>query len=219
MGNNSQSHRSQRQQPMELAYGHVMPQATEIEKAVLGALMIDKDAYLEVCDFLRPESFYEPRNQMVYEAIQKLSIEQNPVDVLTVTDMLEKMGKLDEVGGPTYIADLSSRVATSANIEYHAKVVAEKFLARQMVSYVSVIGKKTFDETYDIHDVVQEAESTLFELTQKNMKKDYSALGPIIGRAVDIVEKAHSNTGGLTGISTGFYKLDDMTCGWQDSDS
>lgn len=218
MGNNSQSHRSQRQQPMELAYGHVMPQATEIEKAVLGALMIDKDAYLEVCDFLRPESFYEPRNQLVYDAIQKLSIEQNPVDVLTVTDMLEKMGKLDEVGGPTYIADLSSRVATSANIEYHAKVVAEKFLARQMVSYVSVIGKKTFDETYDIHDVVQEAESTLFELTQKNMKKDYSALGPIIGRAVDIVEKAHSNTGGLTGISTGFYKLDDMTCGWQDSD-
>lgn len=126
---------------MELAYGHVMPQAIEIEKAVLGALMIDKDAYLEVCDLLRPESFYEPRNQKVYEAIQKLSIEQDPVDVLTVTDKLEKMGELDEVGGPTYIADLSSRVATSANIEYHAKVVAEKFLARQMVSYVSVIGK------------------------------------------------------------------------------
>lgn len=81
-----------------------------------------------------------------------------------------------------------------------------------------MIGKKTFDETYDIHDVVQEAESTLFELTQKNMKKDYSALGPIIGRAVEIVEKAHANTGGLTGISTGFYKLDDMTCGWQNSD-
>ena len=205
-------------QTMDLAYGHVMPQAPEVEKAVLGALMIDKDAYLEVCDLLRPESFYEPRNQMVYEAIMRLSVEQSPVDVLTVTDKLGRMGKLDEVGGPTYIAELSSKVATSANIEYHTKVVAEKYLARQMIHYVSVIGKKTFDETYDIKDVIQEAESTLFELTQKNMKKDYSALGPIIGRAVEIVEKAHSNTGGLTGISTGFYKLDDMTCGWQNSD-
>ncbi len=214
----NQKRKEKVEQPLELGYGHVMPQAPEIEKAVLGALMIDKDAYLEVCELLRPESFYEPRNQMVYEAIQKLSIEQSPVDVLTVTDKLGRLGKLDEVGGPTYVAELSSRVATSANIEYHAKVVAEKALARQMIHYVSVIGKKTFDETYDIKDVVQEAESTLFELTQKNMKKDYSPLGPIIGRAVDIVEKAHSNTGGLTGISTGFYKLDDMTCGWQDSD-
>jgi len=205
-------------QPMDLAYGHVMPQAPEVEKAVLGALMIDKDAYLEVCDLLRPESFYEPRNQMVYEAIMRLSVEQSPVDVLTVTDKLGKMGKLDEVGGPTYIAELSSKVATSANIEYHTKVVAEKYLARQMIHYVSVIGKKTFDETYDIKDVIQEAESTLFELTMKNMKKEYSALGPVIGRAVNIIEKAHANTGGLTGISTGFYKLDDITCGWQNSD-
>ena len=213
-----QKRKEQKNMPTDFTYGHVMPQAPEVEKAVLGALMIDKDAYLEVCDLLRPESFYEPRNQMVYEAIQKLSMEQNPVDVLTVADMLGKMGKLEEVGGPGYIADLSSRVASSANIDYHANVVAEKFLSRQMIQYVNVIGKKTFDETYDIKDVMQEAEATLLELSQKNMKKEYSALGPIIGRAVDIVEKAHSNTGGLTGISTGFYKLDDMTCGWQNSD-
>ena len=214
--------RQKRKEPVNMStdftYGHVMPQAPDIEKAVLGALMIDKDAYLEVCDLLKPESFYEPRNQMVYEAIMKLSMEESPVDVLTVADMLGKMGKLEEVGGPGYIADLSSRVATSANIDYHANVVAEKYLSRQMIQYVNVIGKKTFDETYDIKAVVQEAESTLFELSQKNMKKDYSVLAPIIGNAIKIVEKAHSNTGGLTGISTGFYKLDDMTCGWQDSD-
>ena len=144
-----QKRKEQRNMPTEFTYGHVMPQAPEVEKAVLGALMIDKDAYLEVCDLLRPESFYEPRNQMVYEAIQKLSMEQNPVDVLTVADMLGKMGKLEEVGGPGYIADLSSRVASSANIDYHANVVAEKFLSRQMIQYVNVIGKKTFDETYD----------------------------------------------------------------------
>ena len=204
------------QTPMEFA--HVQPQAPEVEKAVLGALMIDRDAYLEVCDRLRPESFYEPRNQMVYEAIVKLSSEENPVDVLTVTDQLAKMGKLDEIGGPGYIADLSSMVATSANIEYHANIIAEKYLARQMIQYVSAIGKKTFDETYDIKDVVQEAESTLFELSQKNMKKDYSVVAPIVDKALDVVKLAHSNKGGVTGISTGYIKLDDMTCGWQNSD-
>ncbi len=206
------------QSPMEFTYGHVMPQALEMEKAILGALMIDKDAYLEVCDLLRPESFYEPRNQMVYEAIQRLTMEESPVDVLTVTDKLGKMGKLEEVGGPGYVAELSSRVASSANIEYHANVVAEKYLSRQMIHYVGVIGKKTFDETYEIKDVIQEAESILFELTQKNMKKDYSVLAPILDNAIKIVEKAHSNIGGLTGISTGYYKLDDMTCGLQNSD-
>lgn len=206
------------QQVFDITYGHVMPQATDMEKAVLGALMIDKDAYLEVCDTLRPESFYEPRNQMVYEAIQRLAMKDSPVDVLTVTDMLGKMGKLEEVGGPGYIAELSSKVASSANIEYHANVVAEKYLSRQMIHFVGVIGKKTFDSTYDIKDVMQEAESTLFELSQKNTKKDYSVLAPVLDEAVKIVEIAHSNKGGLTGISTGLYKLDDITCGLQKSD-
>ena len=184
----SENRRRKEKEPlMDFTYGHVMPQATEMEKAVLGALMIDKDAYLEVCDLLRPESFYEPRNQMVYEAIMKLSMEESPVDVLTVTDKLGKMGKLEDVGGPGYIADLSSRVATSANIEYHANVVAEKYLARQMIQYVGEVGKKTFDETYAIKDVVDDAQAKLFELTQKNMKKDYSVLAPILDRAVKAV--------------------------------
>ncbi len=205
-------------QPIDLMYGHIQPQALEVGKAVLGALMIDKDAYMEVCDLLRPESFYEPRNQMVYDAIVRLSVDENPVDVLTVTDKLEKMGHLEEVGGPAYIAELSSKVATSANLEYHANIVAEKYLSRQMINYVNVIGKKAYDESYDIKDVVQEAESTLFELAQKNMKKDYSALSPIVDKAMELVNLAHSNKGGITGISTGYYKLDDMTCGWQNSD-
>ena len=213
-----QRNNNRREQPIDFTFGHVMPQATEMEKAVLGALMIDKDAYLEVCELLRPESFYEPKNQMVYDAIVHLSMEESPVDVLTVTDKLQKMGKLEELGGPGYIADLSSKVASSANIEYHANVVAEKFLSRQMISFVGEIGKKTFDETYDIKDVMQDAEARLFELSQKNMKKDYSVFAPILERAVKAVQQAHSNTGGVTGISTGFYKLDDITCGWQKSD-
>ena len=214
-----QRNNSRREQlPLDFTYGHVMPQALEVEKAVLGALMIDRDAYLEVCDKLIPESFYEPRNQLVYEAIRGLSMEESPVDVLTVTDKLEKMGHLEEVGGPAYIAELSSKVATSANIEYHSSIVAEKYLARQMIHYVGVVGKKVFDETYDIKDVVNEAESILLELSQNNMKKDYSVLSPIVDKAMDLVKIAHSNKGGITGISTGYYQLDDMTCGWQNSD-
>ena len=164
--------RKEKEQPMDFTFGHVMPQAVEMEKAVLGALMIDKDAYLEVSDLLRPESFYEPRNQMVYDAIRRLSMDDQPIDVLTVTNKLEKMGCLDQVGGPGYIAELSSRVASSANIEYHSNVVAEKYLSRQMINYVGVIGKKTFDETIDIKDVMNEAEAKLFEMTQNNIKKD-----------------------------------------------
>ena len=116
----SEDRRRTKKQPIDPTYGHIQPQAPEVEKAVLGALMIDKDAYVEVCEILRAESFYEPRHQKIYAAIQQLTVDEKPVDLLTVTEQLSKNGDLDEVGGPGYIADLSSRVATSANIEYHA---------------------------------------------------------------------------------------------------
>ncbi len=218
MGTNNSRRGNQSTKSIDLTYGHLQPQAPEVEKAVLGALMIDKDAYVEVCDKLSPESFYEPRNQMVYDAIRRLSLDENPVDILTVIDKLGKMGILDDVGGPNYIAELTSMVATSANIEYHANIVAEKYLARQMIHYVSMVGKKIYDESYDIKDVVEEAESKLFELSQKNMKKEYSVLSPLVDKAMDQVKLAHANQGGITGISSGISQLDDMTCGWQNSD-
>lgn len=201
-----------------LEYAHVQPHASEVEKAVLGALMIDKDAFMEVSDRLVPESFYEPRNQMVYDAIRSLSIEDCPIDVLTVTDKLAKMGKLEEVGGPGYIAELSSRVATSANVDYHTNIVAEKYLARQMIQYVNVVGKKVYDESYDIKDVIDEAECTLFELSQKNMKKDYSLLAPIVDKAKETIMQAYANKGELSGIASGISSLDEKTLGWQNSD-
>ena len=139
------------QQALDASYGHLQPQAVEVEKAVLGALMIDKDAYVEVCELLRPESFYEPRNQKVYEAIQQLNMDEKPVDMLTVTDQLTRNGVLEEVGGPGYIAELSSKVVTSAGLEYHANIVAQKSLSRQLINYTGVIGKKAYDETLDVH--------------------------------------------------------------------
>jgi replicative DNA helicase len=204
--------------PLDFAYGHVQPQALEVEKAVLGALMIDRDAYMEVCELLKIESFYDPRHQKIYEAIQQLSMEEQPVDVLTVTEQLTKLGTLVEVGGPGYVAELSSMVATSANIAYHANIVAQKYLSRQLISYTSIIGTKAFDETYDVNDVIQEAERILFEISRTNMKKDYTSVDPLISEATKIMQASAGNNGGVTGISTGYYRLDDVTSGWQKSD-
>ena len=119
---------------IDLSLGHVQPQAPEVEKAVLGALMIDKDTYVAVCEILKSKSFYEPRHQKIYEAIERLSINENPIDVLTVTEQLAKDGTLDDVGGPAYVAELSSKVATSANIVFHANIIAEKYLSRQLIN-------------------------------------------------------------------------------------
>ena len=215
---NNTRRKPRKQQPVDNTYGHLQPQALEVEKAVLGALMIDKDAYAVVCETLYPESFYEPRNQMIYTAIRDLSMEEKPVDILTVTERLAKNGTLDEVGGPGYVADLSSRVASSANIEYHANIIAQKFLARQLISFASVVETKALDETSDIDDLMEETENALFQLSQRNMKKDFTQINPIISQAIKSIQSAAANKDGLTGVATGYHKLDDITSGWQASD-
>ena len=204
--------------PVDNTYGHLQPQALDVEKAVLGALMIDRDAYAVVCEMLNPESFYEPRHQKIYTAITELSMSEQPVDMLTVSDQLGKDGCLEAVGGPAYIAELTSRVSSSANIEYHARIIAQKSTARQLISFASNIETKAFDETTDIDDLMQEAEGSLFELSQRNMKKDYTQIDPVISDALKVIQKASANKDGLTGVPTGYHKLDDITSGWQASD-
>jgi len=205
-------------QPVDNTYAHLQPQATDMERAVIGALLIDKDAYAVVCEILRPESFYEPRNQYIYEAIRDLSMKEHPVDVLTVTEQLAQNGNLEEAGGPAYIADISSRVASSAHVEYHAHVVAQKYLARQLIQFASDVETKAFDETIDVDELMQHAEGSLFELSQKNMQKDYTQIDPVVSQALASIQKAAANTDGLTGIPTGYHGLDDKTSGWQASD-
>ena len=216
--NNSQRRARRTPQPIDNTYGHLQPQAIDVEQAVLGALMIDKDAYAVVCELLYPESFYEPRNQKIYTAIRDLSLAEKPVDIMTVANELSRQGVLDEVGGPAYVMELSSRVASSANIEYHARIVAQKFLARQLIHFASDIETKAFDETIDVDELMQHAEGALFELSQKNMKKDYTQIDPVIKNAMDVIQKAAANKDGLTGVPTGYHKLDDITSGWQPSD-
>lgn len=215
---NNKARRTRRPAPIDTSLAHLQPQALDVEKAVLGAIMIDKDAYAVVCEMLYPESFYEKRNQLIYSAIRDLSAEEHPIDVLTVTEKLAKNGALEEVGGPAYITELSSRVGSSANIEYHARIIAQKFLARQLISFASVVETKAFDDTTDIDDLMQEAESSLFELSQRHMKKDYTQIDPVISNALEVIQKAASNKDGLTGVPSGYEKLDDITSGWQSSD-
>ena len=216
--NNTNNRRTAKSTAIDTGLGHLPPQSLETERLVLGALMIDKDAFTVVSEILRPETFYEPRNQKVFSAIQTLSINEHPVDMLTVTEQLKRDGTLEDVGGQIYIYELTAHVASSAHVEYHARILAQKFLARQLISFASVIETKAFDESNDIEEVMQEAEGNLFELSQKNMRQDYTQIDPIVKRAVEIMQIAAANTGGLTGVSSGFTKLDEMTSGWQKSD-
>lgn len=204
--------------PQTDPYGHLQPQEPELEKVVLGALMIEKDAYFQISEILSPESFYESRHQLIYAAIRRLNLEEKPVDILTVTEELKREGKLDEVGGPFYITQLSGLVASSAHIEYHARIIAQKYLARQLITYTSNIQTKAFDATEDVDELMQEAEGKLFEISQRNLKKDYTQIDPVIGEAYDMLQKAAARRDGLSGIASGFHALDSMTSGWQNSD-
>ncbi len=209
---------TRRKKELDPTFGHVQPQAVEIEKVVLGALMIDQDAFTIVSEILRPETFYEPKHQKIYHAIQSLNFEERPVDIMTVAEQLKKESNLESVGGHVYIAELSSRVATSAHIEYHAKVLAQKHLARQLITFAGTVGSEALDESSDIDDLMERAEGMLFELSRTNMKQDYTQIDPVITQAVKIIQDAAENKDGLTGIPSGFDDLDKITSGWQPSD-
>ena len=198
--------------------GRLQPQAREMEEAVLGALMIEKDAYPVVSDILRPESFYDKTHEIVFRAIQDLALQQKPIDMITVVEQLKKRGDIDAMGGPYYIAQLSGKVVSSAHLEYHARIIAQKHLARELISFSSGIASKAFDETMDVDDLMQEAEGQLFEISQRNVKKDVTQINPIITEALHLMQVASQRTDGLSGIQTGFKDLDKITSGWQNSD-
>ena len=207
-----------REASQEENFTHLQPQAPDMERAVLGAIMIDGDAYSIVSEILRPESFYEHRNQLVFHAVQTLAMGEEPVDMLTVTNKLKELGELDEVGGPYYVAKLCEDVASSAHILYHAGVIAQKYLARQIISVTSRLQTLAFDETTDVNELMQMAEAEVFELSQKNQKKDYTQIDAVIREAYEMLHRASKRTDGLSGISSGYRELDKMNSGWQNSD-
>lgn len=198
--------------------GRLQPQAVDMEQAVIGACLIEQDAFSVVSDFLKPNSFYDSKHQYLFEAIQSLASENHPVDILTVTQKLQASGHLEDAGGPAYIAELSRNVLSAAHLEYHARVVAQKALARNLINYTSNIQKLAYDEGQDIQELMQMAEGRLFELSKSNLKKDFTQIDPVIHEAYDLLHKAAERKDGLSGLSSGFDKLDEMTSGWQNSD-
>ena len=220
---NNQQSRNYRRKPQHESeivseFGKLQPQDLQIEEAVLGALMLERDAYSEVSDLLKPESFYDMSNQMIYAAIMALAAKQRPIDMLTVTEQLRNDGNLDAVGGPARISELTGRVASAANVEYHARIVAQKYLARELITFSSGIQSKAFDETIDVYDLMQEAEGKLFEISKNTLKRDVIQIDPVINEALKKIQEAANNESGLSGLQTGYHALDKLTGGWQNSD-
>ena len=205
-----------RQQPVNIA-NKPLPQALEIENAVLGAQMIDHDAYAVVSDIVRKGIYYDERHQTIQDAIDILQDTEKPVDVLTVTEQLSRMGKLEGVGGPGYIAELSSKVATSAHIEEHALILLQKSMERRLIAYGNKYEKLGFDETEDIDDLLEQADTDLQNIREIRPNEDAKPLKDPLAEAVHGIQKAAAQPDGITGVAT-FRVLDDVTAGYQDTD-
>jgi len=219
---NSRAKRPQKRQVVEVpqvdAYGHKQPQQLDFEAAVLGALLMEQESYEQVQNLLSPESFYDHRHQVIYEAIQALQVNQRPVDVITVPQYLESQGRLEDAGGVVYIAQLTQNVITSAHIDYQAKIIHQKYQARKLITFASRVLGDAFDPTKDVADLMQETEAELYTIAQQTQRTSYTQINPVIDEAMERLKETMARTDGLSGISTGYAKLDKATNGWQNSD-
>ena len=218
MVSSNTSKRKSTQPLIDNTYGHLPPQALEIERKVLAALLIDVEAFPLIGELLTPETFYEPRHQKVFQAIRTLSIQQHPIDIATVGEQLKRDGTYDEVGKLPFLVELSEQVTSAAHLEYHARILTQKWIARQLISFAGRVETQAFDETVDVDDLMQETESNLFELSKKTQRKDFLHIAPILDLAIQHIQQLKGNNGGLTGVPSGFHDLDKITAGWQKSD-
>ncbi|WP_442266436.1 replicative DNA helicase [Tenacibaculum sp. ZS6-P6] len=209
--------RVDRSRVVNLEKGKLPPQALDLEEAVLGAMMTDKKGIDEVIDILHPEAFYDKRHQEIYAAIYALFQNSEPIDLLTVSNQLRKEGKLEIAGGDFYIIGLTQKVASSAHIEFHSRIILEKFIQRKLISISSEIIESAYDETTDVFDLLDDAEGKLFEVTQGNLKKGAENAQSLVQQAINKIQEI-SNKEGMSGLATGFTKLDALTSGWQPTD-
>lgn len=205
-------------QQFGLEHGRVQPQAIDLEEAVLGAMMLEKEAVNVAIDILKPESFYKESHQKIFSVIQELFQGSEPIDILTITNSLRKKGELDIVGGPYYITQLTNRVASAANVEFHARIISQKYIQRELIRISTEIITDAFDETTDVFDLLDKAESNLFGVTEGNINKSYDSMSTLIRQAIKQIESAKGQEGNIIGVPSGFTALDRMTSGWQPSD-
>lgn len=198
--------------------GKLPPQAVEIEEAVLGALMLERDALSNVIDILHAESFYKDAHQEIYGAIVDLFNDSQPIDIKTVTHQLRKLAKLDVVGGAHYVAELTTKVNSAANIEYHARIIAEQSIKRELIRISSEIQKDAYEDTIDVFKLLDRAEQSLFDVSESHIRKNYDKMSSLMHQAIEEIQIRKDKKDGLTGIPSGFSALDRVTSGWQPSD-
>lgn len=199
-------------------YGKIPPQAVDVEEAVLGALMLEREAFIGIADLLIEESFYKEEHREIFKVIKDLSMRDQPVDLLIVTQELKNRGLLEKVGGPLYITQLTSKVASAAHLEFHARIIAQKHIQRELIRSCSEIQTNAYDDTKDVDELINEAESAIFKISEGNIKKETQPIKPILKEAVQLIEEASKRKDGLSGIPSGFSKVDRITSGWQKTD-
>lgn len=199
-------------------YGKTPPSVVEFEEAVLGALMLEKDAVHTVVDILKPECFYSDAHSKIFKAILDLSIDHKPIDIHTVAQQLKANDALEQIGGPFYLAQLTNKVASTAHLEYHARIIAQKFIQRELIRVGADIQTRAFEEAEDVSDMLDQAEQDLFQIAEGNIKKEVSRIDSVLREAIQGIEDAGNQPDGLSGVPSGFTELDRMTNGWQPSD-
>jgi replicative DNA helicase len=198
--------------------GKLPPQALDLEEAVLGALMLEKNALNAVVEFLKPEHFYDDRHKEIYNAIIDLFKATEPVDMRTVVNQLRKNGKIELVGGAYYIAELTSKVSSAANIEYHSRVIMEMAIKRTLIEVASQIHHDAYEDTTDVFELLDKTEQAVFEISDSNLRKNYDNMKNLMARAIQELQMLKDHKDGLTGVPSGFTALDRITSGWQRSD-
>jgi replicative DNA helicase len=198
--------------------GKLPPQVLDLEEAVLGALMLEKNALNAVVEFLKPEHFYDDRHKEIYTAIIDLFKASEPVDMRTVVNQLRKTGKIELTGGAYYIAELTSKVSSTANIEYHARVIMEMAIKRTLIEVASQIQHNAYEDTTDVFELLDKTEQSIFEISDSNLRKNYDNMRNLMARAIQELQVLKEHKDGLTGVPSGFTELDRMTSGWQKSD-
>ncbi len=201
-----------------LQHGRVPPQAVELEEVVLGAMMLEKDAVNAIIDILNPEVFYQDAHQKIFKAIHQLFSKSEAIDILTVTNELKSMGELEIVGGPYFISQLTNRVVSAANIEFHARILIQKYIQRQLILISSNIIKDAYEDTTDVFDLLDKAESGLFAVSESNLRRSFSAMPELVKKAIEDIESAKNSDANLRGVPSGYTDLDRITQGWQKSD-
>ena len=202
---------------INLEKGKLQPQVLELEEAVLGAMMIDKKGVDDVIDILQADAFYKDSHKYIFEAIVQLFTETQPIDLLTVSAQLRKNGKLELAGGDFYLIQLTQKISSSAHIEFHSRIILQKFIQRSLIRISTEIIEDSYDETTDVFDLLDRAESKLYEVTQGNIKRSSETAQSLVLQAKKRIEEI-SKQEGLSGVETGFTNLDKLTSGWQPSD-